>query len=83
MGKILTDCPGLKIQWFVGIIYVYKDVWDVCSDISKVLESIREPGNRSDIHAVAVKKGELTVAWTRAKIHITDMLHFYSERQRD
>ena len=41
--------------------HIYKDVWDARSDISEVLESIREPANRSDTHAVAVKKGELIV----------------------
>ena len=61
------DCPGPKngavfaVHSVVRGHHIYKDVWDARSDISEILECIREPGNRSDTHAVAVKKGELAV----------------------
>ena len=51
-GKILTDCPGPK-KWRECLRCIQ---WFV-----EVLECIREPGNTSDMHAVTVKKGELTV----------------------
>ena len=37
--------------------YVYKDVWDVLSDISELLEQKWEEGSRNDMHSVAIKKG--------------------------
>ena len=46
----------LAVHSIVHGHHIYKDLWDAHSDISEVLECIREPGNRSDTHALAVKK---------------------------
>lgn len=39
----------------------YANIWKACSDIDEVLECTQESGNRTDMHAIAVKKEQLTI----------------------
>ena len=40
---------------------MYKDVWNSAEDIGQELTCKREPGNRSDTHAVAVTKADIII----------------------
>ena len=54
------------IEAMVRGYHVYQTVWEV--NIGEVLPCIREPGNRHDPHAVAVKKDEIIVGHLPRKI---------------
>jgi len=66
-GEKLMVCLSLKeigmsvYGVFYGSWALYKDVWDAHLDIGEALDCTREPGNQSDMLAVAVKKGDLII----------------------
>ena len=52
---------SFRIDSMVRGYHVYNTIWDAGSDIGEEFICKREPGNREDMHAVAITKEDMTI----------------------